>query len=121
MYNCLIYTTASHTPEAPRARALIELNRGISPEEGEQLGQAAQMQILGSAVLWQESFSLSKQLVDNSVLTLQNIDQIWGRTPLTADWVLPWANELLVSESRGHASVLNELPTVSRALGHSLK
>jgi hypothetical protein len=45
MYNCLIYTTASHTDEAPRARALIELNREISPEEGEQLGQAAQMQI----------------------------------------------------------------------------
>lgn len=45
MYNCLIYTTASHTPEAPRARALIELNREIFPEEGEQLGQAAQMQI----------------------------------------------------------------------------
>ena len=45
MYNCLIYTTASHTPEAPRARALIELNREISPEEGEQLGQAAQIQI----------------------------------------------------------------------------
>jgi hypothetical protein len=45
MYNCLIYTTASHTPEAPRARALIELNQEISPDEGEQLGQAAQMQI----------------------------------------------------------------------------
>ena len=44
-YNCLIYTTASHTPEAPRARALIELNREIFPEEGEQLGQAAQMEI----------------------------------------------------------------------------
>ena len=45
MYNCLIYTTASHTPEAPRARALIELNREIFPEEGEQLGHAAQMHI----------------------------------------------------------------------------
>jgi hypothetical protein len=45
MYNCLIYTTASHTPEAPRARALIELNREIFPEEGEQLGQAAQIEI----------------------------------------------------------------------------
>ena len=44
-YNCLIYTTASHTPEAPRARALIELNREIFPEEGELLGQAAQKQI----------------------------------------------------------------------------
>jgi hypothetical protein len=45
MYNCLIYTTASHTPEAPRARALIELNQEINPAEGERLGQAAQMHI----------------------------------------------------------------------------
>jgi len=44
-YNCLIYTTASHTKEAPRARALIELNREVSPAEGEALGQSAQMQI----------------------------------------------------------------------------
>ena len=44
-YNCLIYTTASHTQELPRARALIELNREVNPAEGEQLGQAAQMYI----------------------------------------------------------------------------
>ena len=41
-FNCLIYTTASHTEAAPRARALVELNREISPLEGEELGQAAQ-------------------------------------------------------------------------------
>ncbi len=45
VYNCLIYTTASHTDEAPRARALIELNREVSPAEGEILGHAAQNQI----------------------------------------------------------------------------
>lgn len=44
-YNCLIYTTASHTTEAPRARALIDLNREISPAEGETLGQAVQIHI----------------------------------------------------------------------------
>ena len=43
--NCLIYTTASHTDEAPRARVLIELSREASPLEGEQLGKAIQMEI----------------------------------------------------------------------------
>ncbi len=44
-YNCLIYTTASHTEEAPRARALIELNRAVDYAEGEALGIAAQKDI----------------------------------------------------------------------------
>ena len=44
-FNCLIYTTASHTDQAPRARAIVELNRKISPEEGEKLGIAAQKDI----------------------------------------------------------------------------
>ena len=44
-FNCLIYTTASHTDEAPRARAFIELNREISSQEGEWLGAAAEKEI----------------------------------------------------------------------------
>jgi len=44
-YNCIIYTTASHTDEAARARAFIELSREVASEEGEILGQAAQIQI----------------------------------------------------------------------------
>jgi len=44
-FNCLIYTTASHTDESPRARAFIELNREISSQEGEALGAAAQNEI----------------------------------------------------------------------------
>ena len=43
--NCLIYTTASHTDEKPRARAIIELNRDISYLEGELLGDAAEKEI----------------------------------------------------------------------------
>ncbi len=41
-WNCLIYTTASHTEEAPRARAIVELDCGVSYEEGVKLGMAAQ-------------------------------------------------------------------------------
>lgn len=59
-YNCLIYTTASHTTEVPRARALIELNREVSPAEGELLGQAAQIHI-------ESIIGIGKIEFDNSV------------------------------------------------------
>jgi len=45
LLNCLIYTTASHTELAPRARVLVELSREITPAEGERLGQSAQKNI----------------------------------------------------------------------------
>ena len=41
-WNSLIYTTASHTQQAPRARALIELSREIDYDEGVALGDAVQ-------------------------------------------------------------------------------
>jgi hypothetical protein len=44
-FNALIYTTASHLPEAPRARAIVELNREVSPDEGVALGEAMQRSI----------------------------------------------------------------------------
>ena len=44
-FNCLIYTTSSHTEDAPRARALVELRREITTAEGEKLGQSAQKDI----------------------------------------------------------------------------
>lgn len=47
-FNCLIYTTASHTEDSPRARALVELTREILPAEGEQLGAAAEKLIESS-------------------------------------------------------------------------
>jgi hypothetical protein len=51
-WNALIYTTASHTPHAPRARAIIELDQLVDSKTGEDLGDALQRQIeatLGSA------------------------------------------------------------------------
>lgn len=44
-WNALVYTTASHTPQAPRARAIIELDQLIDSKVGEDLGHALQRQI----------------------------------------------------------------------------
>lgn len=44
-WNALVYTTASHTPLAPRARAIIELDQLVESKVGEDLGHALQRQI----------------------------------------------------------------------------
>lgn len=41
-WNSLVYTTASHTANAPRARAIIELSREVDCAEGIALGDAVQ-------------------------------------------------------------------------------
>lgn len=41
-WNSFVYTTASHTAQAPRARALIELSRAVDYAEGVALGDAVQ-------------------------------------------------------------------------------
>ncbi len=44
-WNALVYTTASHTLQAPRARAIIELDRAVDLNEGVEIGNAVQRQI----------------------------------------------------------------------------
>jgi hypothetical protein len=44
-WNALVYTTASHTPQAPRARAIIELDQPVDSKTGEDLGDALQRSI----------------------------------------------------------------------------
>jgi hypothetical protein len=39
-WSCVVYTTASHTPSAPRARAILELDRLVDRAEGIALGEA---------------------------------------------------------------------------------
>ena len=73
--------------------------------------QAVQRQIASSAALWQESFSRSKQLVSASEIGLQNIDRPWGRPILTADWLLPWADETLAPELLRQASAFKQTHT----------
>lgn len=44
-FSGLLYTTASHTPEAPRARVILELDRAASRDESTQIGLAVEEQI----------------------------------------------------------------------------
>jgi hypothetical protein len=83
--------------------------------------QAAQTNIAESATLWQKSFSQSRQLVNNSATTLQSIDQAWGRTALTSSWLVPWADESLVSWSRGPLSSSRLAHTIDETPGGVLK
>jgi len=41
----MVYTTASHTPSAPRARAIIELDRPIDRAEGIELGESIHLML----------------------------------------------------------------------------
>jgi len=41
-WKAFFYTTSSHTPENPRARAFVELDREVDHDEGVELGMAAQ-------------------------------------------------------------------------------
>lgn len=74
--------------------------------------QGAQRQIEDSAALWQESFTPSRQLVNASAIGLQNIDRPWGRPVLTADWLLPWADETLAPRHFRQASAFKQTQTI---------
>jgi len=74
--------------------------------------QAAQRQMAGSAALWQESFTRSKQLVNTSAVGLQSIDRPWGRPTLTSDWLLPWADETLSPGHFRQASAFKQTQTI---------
>lgn len=45
-WSCVVYTTASHTPTAPRARAIIEMNRSVDRTEGIALGEAVERMLI---------------------------------------------------------------------------
>lgn len=45
-WSALVYTTASHTDNAPRARAIIELSRSVDRGEGIALGEAVERMLL---------------------------------------------------------------------------
>ena len=59
-YSCFAYTTASHKPLAPRARAVFELNREVSRSEGVLVGAAFQSQL-------EEALGANEFMLDPSV------------------------------------------------------
>lgn len=61
----LIYTTASHTPEAPRWRVLVPLSRDHAPSEREAL--CARLNGVLDGILTKESFTLSQAYYYGSV------------------------------------------------------
>jgi hypothetical protein len=77
--------------------------------------QAAQAQIGSSAALWQDSFTSSMQLA------LQSIDQAWDRARLNADWLLPWADEVLEPRLPERSSLLQPVKKVSQTLNNLSK
>lgn len=74
-HNAVMYTTASHTDDAPRARGLVELSRPVNREEGTRLGMAFQAmmeRVLGSdSIKFDESVYRAEQPCYTPVTTSQ--------------------------------------------------
>lgn len=89
-WNCLIYTTASHTDDAPRARCLVELSREISPIEGERLGEAAQRKLEFQLGIGKIKFDPSVYRVTQPIYTPVITSQIFRHygSPLNVDGIL---------------------------------
>ena len=126
----LLRASAQSAPEQRSTLPTLGLNRQASLVRHSFLlsgyGQAdsthaAQTKIAESASLWHKSFSQSRPLVDNSAVTLQSIDQAWGRTALTSSWLVPWANESLVSGSRGPTTSSQQTQSIVETLSRVLK
>lgn len=59
-WSSVVYTTGSHTPTAPRARAMIELNRSVDRTEGIALGEAVECMFI--AALGADNIKLDKSV-----------------------------------------------------------
>ncbi len=89
-WNCLIYTTASHTEDAPRARAIVELDRGVTNAEGIELDMAAQRLLesefgVGS-IKFDESVYRATQPIYTPVTT--SVSTRWRGQPMNVDWII---------------------------------
>ena len=105
VYDCLIYTTASHTEDAPRARAILALSRAADPEEGEQLGRAMQMHI-------ESKIGIDKIKFDTSVY--RAIQPIY--TPVTTSKIIRHNGKALeVDETLVNYSTTSSKPNTASA------
>jgi hypothetical protein len=87
-----LYTTASHTTEAPRARAFVELSRDVDHDEGVELGEAAQTYletlVTSGWIQFDKSVYLSTQPIYTPVEGFVSYP-IKGKV-LDVDYVLTW-------------------------------
>jgi hypothetical protein len=89
-WNCLIYTTASYTETAPRARAIVELDRAVTNAEGIELGMAAQRLLESEfgvgAIKFDESVYRATQPIYTPVTT--SVSTRWTGQPMNVNWVI---------------------------------
>lgn len=89
-WNCLIYTTASYTENAPRARAIVELDRAVTNAEGIELGMAAQRLLESEfgvgAIKFDESVYRATQPIFTPVTN--SVSTRWAGQPMNVDWVI---------------------------------
>jgi len=89
-WSSLVYTTASHTANAPRARAIIELNRSVDRSEGIALGEAIERMLVpklgASNIILDSSVYRAEQPVYTPLVGAQI--QRYHRLPLDVDAVL---------------------------------
>lgn len=116
-WSSLVYTTASHTPHAPRARAIIELTRSVDRNEGIALGEAIDrmlIQVIGSGnIALDPSVYRAEQPVYTPLVGAQI--QRYNGHPLDVDAVLA-AYPPPVSTSPSPTSFTSHLSPVMSAI-----
>ncbi len=99
------YTTASHTQEFPRARAIIALNRYVSRDEGIKLGEQLQRELLErfgvGSIKFDDSVYRGEQPIYTPVTTsiefrftgeIVNVDSILAKVSFTTNDLEPFAH-----------------------------
>jgi len=119
-WNALVYTTASHTPHAPRARAIIELDQFVDSKTGEDLGDALQRQIeatLGSAnIKLDPSVYLASQPIYTPLISSQTYRTYGGSLDVQATlstWPASNAQSVTCLQQQGHLSPVGLSPIMT--------
>jgi hypothetical protein len=119
-WNALVYTTASHTPLAPRARAIIELDQLVDSTTGEDLGEALQRQIeatLGSAnIKLDPSVYLASQPIYTpliSSLTYRTYGSSLDVQATLSAWPAPIAQSVTGLQKLGHLQPVGLSPLMA--------
>jgi hypothetical protein len=118
-WRCFLYTTASHTTEAPRARAFVELSREVDHVEGVELGEAAQSFL--ESIITTGWIAFDKSVYASTQPIYTPVDGFTAhaikKPILDVDYILQWHCGTKAIQS------FNQLPTVTAplsALGASL-
>jgi hypothetical protein len=118
-FNSIVYTTASHTPAAPRSRALIELDRAVGYGEAILVGESIQRMIEAKLGVGQIKLDPSvyrgaqpvyTPLVDSEIFRFNGL-------PLNVDLILTgWPEPITTSAQAGGASKQQHISSLMASL-----